>query len=437
MEHDYYPFQRRVRHITAIQVRNLTPFPVRDAFASALAKPSEQSQFTPHGRLSDDLDLTLSRRRSRRISANSINTLWSMMSEEGSGEDGSRGSGAGEAKVRRKGAQRMSFSSSGTNSGSPTLLNLPPSSAPTIRTANRHRTASLASSINSPFTVSSSLVSSTTPATTSTFSFLLPDHSQTGLEKVIKSRLVETFVAVTVLPMSASHEDNLSATTLSKDSSLPWPSPSTSKGTPVSRHKTTPPNGTRPTPKPSPLKSTNKAALRGSPSSPRPTHTKSVPNPKSPNSRSVRVNGKTSCTPSPTTPKSAVRPSTPSAQPKPVFPATPNYISAIHRPSTNPSFSVDARSGYEFSEWTDLSADQVKIELWGKVGAKWLGDGGDGRVNAKGKGKEKERGKFDRQAMAEDGDWKVLEEWNISLVDLVPLPKDVSTLFGSLDYALC
>lgn len=58
-------------------------------------------------------------------------------------------------------------------------------------------------------------------------------------------------------------------------------------------------------------------------------------------------------------------------------------------------------------------------------------------MNAKGKGKEKERGKFDRQAMAEDGDWKVLEEWNISLVDLVPLPKDVSTLFGSLDYALC
>jgi UV radiation resistance-associated gene protein len=67
----------------SIQVRNLTPFPVRDAFASALLQPSEQSQFTAHGHLSDDLDLTIGRKRSRRISANSFNTIRRRKSEDG------------------------------------------------------------------------------------------------------------------------------------------------------------------------------------------------------------------------------------------------------------------------------------------------------------------------------------------------------------------
>jgi UV radiation resistance-associated gene protein len=124
------------------------------------------------------------------------------------------------------------------------------------------------------------------------------------------------------------------------------------------------------------------------------------------------------------------RPSTPpTPQPKvpfataPSLPSIPNYLSGIHRPSTNPSFSLDPRSGYEFAEWTDLSANKLKIEVWGKVGARWRQGSVD--RNEKGKGKE-----VDHDAREAESEWKVLEEWNVSLADLQPLPQNVSAILG-------
>lgn len=110
-------------------------------------------------------------------------------------------------------------------------------------------------------------------------------------------------------------------------------------------------------------------------------------------------------------------PVTPIATPPPA----PNYFSPIHRPSTNPSFAIDARSKCEFAEGTDVSSERLKVEVWGKVGLCWprqeIGGG-----TPKGKEKERPEGGHDSP------EWKVLEEWNINLTDLIPLPDDVSFL---------
>ncbi|KAG8809309.1 hypothetical protein FRC17_003501, partial [Serendipita sp. 399] len=60
----------RLRHIISVQIRNFTPFPIRDVVTSSLAAvgPAPLDY-------QDDTDLTLSRRRSRRISTNSLSTL--------------------------------------------------------------------------------------------------------------------------------------------------------------------------------------------------------------------------------------------------------------------------------------------------------------------------------------------------------------------------
>jgi hypothetical protein len=68
-----------------VQVRNLTPFPVRDAFASALTQPSARSQFNAHGNLSDDLDITVGRRLGRRISTTSTHSSKSIKSNADDG----------------------------------------------------------------------------------------------------------------------------------------------------------------------------------------------------------------------------------------------------------------------------------------------------------------------------------------------------------------
>lgn len=70
-----------------------------------------------------------------------------------------------------------------------------------------------------------------------------------------------------------------------------------------------------------------------------------------------------------------------------------------------------------------MSSDKLKIEVWGKVGDGWPVDGKVSTLN--GKGKERERD------IAEDGGendsgWKVLDQWDVDLADLIPLPEDVS-----------
>jgi hypothetical protein len=63
----------------------------------------------------------------------------------------------------------------------------------------------------------------------------------------------------------------------------------------------------------------------------------------------------------------------------------------------------------------------MKVEIWGRVGSGWLSSHPK-RENGKGKEAEVER---DPTGNPENG-WQVLEEWDVTLADLVPLPDDVS-----------
>jgi hypothetical protein len=168
--------QPRLRNVVNIQVANLTPFPTRDAAAHALSQPTEQAQFDIHGHLNDDLDVTLSRR-SRKISANTIRSLRSHKSDEALDDS---------AQPFRR--QRTSSKAA----QSPTRF--PQSgSTPGVLANSRRRTSSKVSFSQVP---SSPLVVSSSSST-----FL--DSSQGGLEKIINSRLVETFIAITVPASSA------------------------------------------------------------------------------------------------------------------------------------------------------------------------------------------------------------------------------------------
>jgi hypothetical protein len=82
---------------------------------------------------------------------------------------------------------------------------------------------------------------------------------------------------------------------------------------------------------------------------------------------------------------------------------------------------MEPGSKHEFAEWSDFSGEKLKVEVWGKVGLDWHGvEDVDGTVKDKGKGKEWPGDGNDTP------EWKVLEEWNIDLADLVPLPADVN-----------
>ncbi|GJE87893.1 hypothetical protein PsYK624_039770 [Phanerochaete sordida] len=125
-------------------------------------------------------------------------------------------------------------------------------------------------------------------------------------------------------------------------------------------------------------------------------------------------------TPSKLSTASSSRPSTPDlAPPKDDTPAIPDYLSPIHRPSTNPSFSIDAQSHFDFARDTDLSGARMTVEIWGKVADPLP------LAQPNGKGKEKARYADDKEAAEQGGEWKVLERWDVNLSELVPLSDNV------------
>ncbi|KAI6133404.1 UV radiation resistance protein and autophagy-related subunit 14-domain-containing protein [Pisolithus croceorrhizus] len=364
-------FQRRLRHVASFQIVNLTPFPIRDAFATALSQPAAHSQFTPLGNFSDDLDLTLLRKRSRRISSASGSTLKNLIADDATGSpDEARGSLEG--RSRRKGA---------------------------VRPGGNAALASASSNV------------STHPTTTLSF-----DHSQRTLERVIKSRLVETFITLTV------------PETVTPPSSVP------TKASPNSRPRTE--SGPLPGSAISPSVSGNTHA----PPSPKVIRTSRSASIGTVKTLSTRVSAATTTRLTapirkPHTPSKAMTssstfkthkpsssvPSQKSAnQLSPPAPEVrtrqvPNYISPIHPPSTNPIFTVDSGSN-EFTRGTDLSSNAVKVELWAKTEEKSL------PLNSKGKQKEVSN---QNDLSLQGSEWKLLDEWNIALSDLVPLPSEL------------
>jgi UV radiation resistance-associated gene protein len=415
--------QRRVRHITSIQVRNLTPFPVRDEAATALVQPAEQSQFTPHGTLSDDLDVTLARKRGRRRSSTSVYNIFN--SHEAPGAESSPSTH--DSPVRQRALSRASIgtpSNAGLNSTPKARSTAGP---PLSRPQKRTRTLSSASSL-------SNLSSGAAEPTTSSLSpsGLLRDTSQSGLEKILQSRLVETFITISIPPLEhASDENNsgsLQARTDAKSPELPMPS-STRRGTVGTSEGNSVPSLSA-APKRGPLSRMTSV-----------THTRAL-------SSSAIPNGKPAVKPSapqtlprsgmsqhPRTPSamsngSSSRPTTPdSSAAHDDSPVVPDYLSPIHRPSTNPLFQLDAKRELDFAKQSDLSGCRITVEIWGKV------IDPSSLSGHKSKGKERARYADGKDSADPGGEWKVLEHWEVNLNDLIPIPDDVSPLvYHNLQY---
>ncbi|KAI0825239.1 hypothetical protein BC628DRAFT_1410305 [Trametes gibbosa] len=438
---------RRARHISSIQIRNLTPFPARDALASALTQPSEQSQFTPYGHLSDDLDVTVGRKRGRRFSAAS-----STVSSHKGDDESTHGSidRSGEPTLRRRTSSRASISlSTSAGSSSPKLARRPSNTGfvSTIRPTHRPRTLSH-TSLHSVHTPSShNLSQDLGTSTSSIFPDLFRDTSQRNLQKILQSRLVETFVTIILAPCENSHHGTRPITPNGRDSR---------PSTPL-RSSKDPANPTPPKPMNAP-KGTSRRGTIGSPDAtnkpvtlarhaPSPSvsslkgslasHGKSASVSSPPNFRATKVPGSSpQKSRSPIPPPSIASslpfvasiastngdagPSTPS--PDDVLPV-PDYISPVHWPSTNPVFQL---SKYEFAPGTDLSVSRMRVEVWGHVGDPDAandqpdprGKGGD----VKGKGKEKQAGSGHQSS-----EWKVLESWDVDLGRLTPLSEDLAT----------
>ena len=410
-------FQRRLRHLTSIQIRNLTPFPVRDAFASALSQPAAHSQFTPLGNLSDDLDVTLLRKRSRRISTTSVNTLKNVPVEESTGvSEEMRGSGEG--RGRRRVQSRVGFprgGSVGPTSGSGNALSRSlgaNTSASAARQSRIRTTSTLSSHGLSASFLSAAPTSSVSNIPVSTLYF---DHSQRTLERVVRSRLVETFITIVVPepPPLSSSPPSVNGKSRSRADSGPSPSPTTSA---------TPSNvsaqATRKGARTSKSASIGVAKTLSTPTTSHATSRLSTSKGKShPIARQVSSSGiKTHRTSSSAPLQKSSSHQSPLSSSASVFPEVPNYISPIHRPSTNPLYSLDASSQSDFSEHTNLSADRLRIQLWAKVdpNTTYLG-------NAKGKQKDID----DTEGASGSPRWKVLEEWDFSLSDLIPLSPEV------------
>ncbi|KAI6045207.1 hypothetical protein EDC04DRAFT_3087161 [Pisolithus marmoratus] len=352
-------FQRRLRHITSVQIVNLTPFPIRDTFATALSQPAAHSQFTPLGNFSDDLDLTLLRKRSRRISSASGSTLKNLKIDDVTSSPDEASRGSFEGRGRRKGPARLSG--------------------------------------NAPFSSSAS----THPTTALAF-----DHSQRVLERVIKSRLVETFITLTVpetATLASSVPTKAGPNSRLRTESGPLPGSATRPSS--SGHTLSPPLPKAIRASRSASIARANAATAARPSAP--TRKAHAPFKATTSSPTVKTHKPSSSVPSQ---KSTNQPP-PRPTPEVKTRQVPNYISPIHPPSTNPIFAVDSGSS-EFTQDTDLSSDTVKMELWAKTN--------EGSLPSNSKGKQKESSnQSDLSAQ-----WKLLDEWNVVLSDLVPLPPE-------------
>lgn len=243
-----------------------------------------------------------------------------------------------------------------------------------------------------------SIGTSATTAAASSVSRVFSDLSQTGLETVVDSRLVETFITVSVPEVPT---DDLHSSPAKRSFHPPPTSPIKQSPSipPQSAHRKAP--------------SINSSGLT--------SRTSIVPNGATPTKRQAKrhvpprlSSPKTSTSYKSTTPLSYSFPSTRTSEDLVRYPTVPNFISPIHRPSINPVFALDDLSIPGIMDWTDLSLQKMKVELWGRVGTGW-------GVSATTKGKGKER-----EPMQSTDEWRVLETWEIDLEGLVPLPEHVS-----------
>lgn len=241
------------------------------------------------------------------------------------------------------------------------------------------------------------------------------DGQQRSLEHVVSSRLVETFLALS-LPCT----DDLG---FHANQERRTPSPanlrtSTAQAT-VSNHK----------------RSASSFSTNSSASAKRPVLASHRPSSRESQPSSSTMNANHSPVPliskpiprrivAPPAPAESTQNALPTPAPSPPavhkigLPEVPFFISSFHRPSTNPTF-MALDPTHDFASWANVSEHRLRVSLWGRVD----GDSEWGTLESTGKGKEKEIG----MPSSESG-WSVICEWDIDLDDLVPLSLEVRDL---------
>lgn len=393
------PQNRRIRHLTGLAVRNLTPFPKRDGVASTLSEASAaSSKGIQQAYIPDDADLVLSQRRTRKISAASISTLRSLRAQDDLGIAASSFSGGitiAEDITPTPTRKRR------TSKARPALV-LPPSTSG--QQARRPRSSSQASLLNHLPQPSSPSSLRSPPFDISLFGSLAHhQHStassstsgstlQRSLEKVLQVRLVET-----LFTLSPSEEGQGGQ----PEAAAPPVKSSTASSAPRSRS-------------PPLVSQRQRGHVKTATSISRSGHLQS------PSSSSFSSNSRRSSSPA------TSRPTTPTPPPTPPISPSPFYVSTYHRPSTNPTW-VGLDPEHEFSPSANSQSQRVLVTLWARVADKASREAWrkSSPPDISGKGKAKEEGPY------EDSSWQPVQQWDIDLTDAEPLPEEVRSLHNS------
>jgi hypothetical protein len=258
----------------------------------------------------------------------------------------------------------------------------------------------IASKSNHPRTVSA--VSSTSGKGTAPTIILWQSYTQRLLEKVLQSRLVETLITVAVPSPVEQPSTPEKPSTPAPSYRDRHPSP---RASPASKSKHSPHNSSS--------KSTlgsreEQSAKRVSRTGTTKSTDSLAPTPVTPNRRGVTSSTKLNGNASKSVPPASQVKADPETR------NVPNFISGVHRPSTNPDFSLDLN---DFSKWTDPSATHISVQLWARLPP----DSPSAQRNEK--GKEKTSDGVD----ISDPQWRIAGKWDICLADLVPYPDEVSS----------
>ena len=311
------------------------------------------------------MDITLSRRRRRRISTNSAVMQRTLRSSDAPGDEA----------IPKPSPSRVSFSERGDRSRHNSTTGFTSTSRPL-----RPRTISMGSSGTSHASISispSSSLSGGSGRGGAPFSAISYANSQSGLEKIIQSRLVETFLAITI-----SQTSRPTNTSLSRKRSYTFQSHKASESR-ISRNQT-------PAVKMKTIKPISPSGFLSK----------------------LHVPPSDGCVNGGSKHASSQALSPPQDVSLMAGPSSPTYFTSIHRPSTNPYFSIDIGSNIE-DHRVDMSGQTIKIEVWGKVSdPPQLG-----RLRRK-----RNDGEEFQDLLAE---WRVLHEWDVNLENLVPLSDDV------------
>ena len=336
----------------------------------------------PSPSVADDLDIILARKRARRISSASAATLLSRRSDDVPVRSGSpdpdnaiRATGSNRAPAGSVSSQ-SSFQATGFSSG-----------------PKRCRPASNAISTAEP---SAALAHDHTSTST---------LSQRNLEHVIFSRLFETFITLSTVPKppspSVSRERTLSSASrlrvVAERPSSPSPSTPTGGG-----HPSTPRSSG------SPFRGVARSSstLTRRPNSGYRNRASSGSIPRSTSSKSLN---------SPPGIKSNVL-FTAIDPPPPI----PFYISPLHAPSTNPSW-TDIKPRDDFSPDADIRGRVIQVTLSGRGITSTLERPPVVlRTGDKGKGREE---------LGTNSGWKALASWEVDLDKLQPFSTDVRPIF--------